>query len=117
MVIEKDVTGDAHLIVANPKENVAVVETGVFIQGVAVFEGQLCPTIVFIELEVDNASNRIRSVGGRSAIFQDFDALNGWKRNGIQVSESSAATTESWKRRNATAIDQNECGTHVETTQ
>src|SRR5207237_8155483 len=107
----------ARLTVANTKAECAVVSTSLFIPGVAVFAGPRCPTLVSIELEVDNGSNRIRSVGGRSAIFQDFDALNGWKRNGVQVSESSAATTESWKRRNATAIDQNECGTHVETTQ
>src|SRR6266487_1088197 len=117
MVIEPDVTGDAHLIVANSKENVAAIETRILIQGVAVFEGQLCPTIIFIELDVDNAGNRIRPVGGRRAIFQNFDALNGGKRNAIQIDESAAAGRVRWKRRYTTTIDENECGANVETTQ
>src|SRR6266404_6810870 len=111
-MIEPDVTGDAHFIVANSKENVAVVETSVFIQRVAVLEGQLCATVVFIELDVDNARNRIRSVGGRSAVFQNFDALNGRKRNGIQIDE-----TGSGEPHDTAAIDQNEGGAHVEAAQ
>src|SRR6266404_8970978 len=112
MVIEKDVTGDAHFVVANSKENVAVVETSVFIQGVAVLEGYLCAPIIFIELDVDNARNRIRSVGGRRAIFQNLDALNGRKRNGIQIDETGKRII-----RDTAAIDQNEGGAIIETAQ
>src|SRR6266404_6268133 len=112
MVIEKDVTGDAHFVVANSKENVAVVETGVFIQGVAVLEGYLCAPIIFIELDVDNARNCIRPVGGRRAVLQNFDALNGRKRDGIQI-----GVTSRWITRNTAAIDQNEGGAVIKTAQ
>src|SRR5258707_6018940 len=102
-MIEPDVTGDAHFIVANSKENVAVVETSVFIKRVAVLKGYLCRAIIFIELDVDNAGNRIRSVGGRRAVLQNLDALNGRKRNGIQIDETGAGEPH-----DTAAIDQNE---------
>src|SRR5438874_7483037 len=112
MVIEPDVTGDAHFVVANSKENVAIVEAGIFIQRVAVFEGQLCATIIFIELDVDNTGNRIRPVSGRCTIFQNFDTLNGCKRNGEQIDE-----TATWKPHDTAAIDKNEGGADIETAQ
>ena len=64
MVIVKDVASDAHFVVANPEEKVAVIFGCVFIQRVAISQGQLNATVIFIELEVDHAGNRVRPVGG-----------------------------------------------------
>ncbi len=69
MVIEKHVTSDAYFVVANPEQHVAAVDCRVFIQGVAIFHGHLRATVIFIQLEVHHAGNRIRSISGRSAIF------------------------------------------------
>src|SRR6266699_948928 len=96
MMIEPDVTGHADFVVARPEENVAAVEAGIFIQGVAVLEGHHCATVVFPQFEVDNTGNGVGTVSGRRAIFQNFDALNGRKRNGIQIDETAQTWTAAW---------------------
>ena len=117
MVIEKHVTADARFVVANPEENVAVIFACVFIQGVAISQGHLSATIVFIELEVDHAGNRIRSVSGRSAVFQNFDALGSRNGNAIQIDETEAGVGSPGEVSDTAAIDQNQRGAGVETTQ
>src|SRR5947199_4630492 len=110
MVIEKHVTADTRFVVANPEENVAVIFARVFIQGVAISQGHLSATIVFIELEVDHAGNRIRSVSGRSAVFENFDALGGRNGNAIQIDETEAGVGGPGEVSDTAAIDQNQRG-------
>src|ERR1041385_1562639 len=111
-MIEKDVAGNAHLVVTCAKENVATIQTGVFIKRVSVLQSDLGATVVFPQLDIYNASHRIRSVSGRCPIFQYFDALNGWKRNGVQIDEAGARIGS-----HSSAIDQHECRAHIKTTQ
>ena len=68
-MIKEDVTNDAHLVVACSKENVATVEAGIFIQGIAVIQGQLGAAVICVGLEVDHAGNRIGSIGSGSPIL------------------------------------------------
>ena len=117
MVIVKDVASDTHFVVANPKEHVAVIFGCVFIQRVAIPQGQLNATVIFIELEVDHAGNRIRPVGGGSAIFQNLDALDSRNGNAIQIDESAAGVGPPRKRGDTAAIDQKQRSARVETAQ
>src|SRR5712692_1981946 len=117
MVIEKHVTSDAHFVVTNPEEDIAAVEGGVFIQGVAVIEGHLRATVVFIQLEVHHASNRVRPVSGGSAIFQNLDALDSRKGKANQIHESAAGECPKRKRGDTAAIEQNQRSARVKTTQ
>ena len=89
-MVEKDVTGDTCFVVARAEKNVAAILACVFIKRVTIIQGQLSATIVFIELDVYHAGNCVRSESGGSAIFQNFDALNGCDRNGIQIEEGGA---------------------------
>ena len=69
MLIIENVTGDTGGIVAGSKEQVAPVLGRVFIECVAILDGHLSATIIFVKIEVHYAGNRIRAVGGRSAIL------------------------------------------------
>ncbi len=82
MLVIENVTGDTGGVVAYPKEDIPPVLGCVFVQRVAILKGHLRPAIIFIEIKVHHAGNRIRAVGGRSAIFQNVDALNRGDRNG-----------------------------------
>jgi len=116
-VIEKHVTSDTRFVVAHPEEKVAEILGCVFIQRVAILQGHLSATVVFIELEVHHAGNRVCPVGGRSAIFQDFNALDSRNGKANQIHEAGARVGTPGKWRNATAIDQEERGTRIETAQ
>ena|SRR5881394_731292 len=98
---EKDVAVDACLVVAGAKENIATINGSVLVQGVAIIQTQLRAAIIFVQLDVNHAGNRVRPRSGRSAIFQNFNALHGRKWNGVQVEEAGA----SWIRRDTAAID------------
>ena len=82
MLVIPYVTSDTSLVVAHSEEEVPLVLGRVFVQRVAVLEGHLGAAIIFIELEVHHAGNRIRSVSGRSAILQNLNALNRCDGNG-----------------------------------
>src|SRR5207302_5946254 len=77
----------------------------------------LSATVILVELQVHHAGNRVRSVGGRSAIFQNLNALDSRNGNASQIHETGARVGGPRKWRNATAIDQNERGTGIETAQ
>ena len=64
MVIVKHVTSYTRFVVAHPEQNVAVIFGCVFIERVAIPQGHLSAAVVFIELEIDHAGNRVCSVGG-----------------------------------------------------
>ena len=80
MLVVKNIAGDTGRVVAYPKEDVPLILRCVFIERVAVLDGHLSAAIIFIEVEVHHACNRIRAVGGRSAVLQNVDALD--RRNG-----------------------------------
>src|SRR5205823_1729535 len=117
MLVIKDIASNARCLVTSSKENVAVIFGCVFIQGVAISNSHLRATIVFIELEVHHAGDRIRAVRGRSAIFQNLDALNSWNGNGGQIGEGESRVGGPWKRSNTAAIEQNQRSAGVKTTQ
>src|SRR5260370_39964998 len=108
MVIEKHVTSDAYFVVANPEQNVAVIFGCVFIQRVAIPQGHLRATIIFPELEVHHAGNRIRPVSGGSTIFQNLDALDSRNEKANQIDETAARVGPPRKRGDTAAIDQNQ---------
>src|SRR5204862_546688 len=97
-------------------KQVVVIFGCVFIQRVAIPQGQLNATVIFIELEVDHAGNRVRPVGGGSAIFQNLDALDSRNGNAIQIDESAAGIGPPRKRGDTAAIDQKQRSARVETT-
>ena len=116
-MIKEDVTNHAHFIVARPKENVAAVKAGILIQRVAVIQGQLGAPIIFVELEVNDAGNRVSSIGGRSAIFQNLHALDRRNGKGKQIDECSTRVSVPRKRRDTATIDKNQGSAWVETAQ
>src|SRR6266536_1606299 len=61
--------------------------TGVFIEGVAVFDHRFRPIVAVPHLEVHDTSHRVRTVSGGGAVFQNFDALNSGLWNRIQIDE------------------------------
>src|SRR5260370_25638342 len=117
MVIIKHVTSNRDLVVADPEQHVAQILGCVFIQGIAILQGDLRATVILVELQVHHAGNRVRSVGGRSAIFQNLNALDSCDRNGSQIYETGAAAGGPRLWRNATAIDQDKRSTGIETAQ
>src|SRR4029077_1879047 len=116
MMKEIDVTSDAYLIIAGPEEDIATVKASVFVQRIAVIKGYLRTAIIFIQFNVYHPSNRICSVGRGSTIFQDFNALDGSKRNRVQINEGTASIACARRiGRNPATIDQNQCCAHVKT--
>ena len=90
MLIIENVTGDTGLVVAGAEEDVpsilgivcAIAFDPVVSGRVPVLDGDLGATVILIELKVHHPGNRIRAVGGRSAIFQNLNALNRCDGNG-----------------------------------
>ena len=76
MLIIENVTGNTRCVGAHPKEDVPFILRCVFIQRVAILDGHLRASIIFVEVKVHHAGNRIRAVGGRSAILQNVNALD-----------------------------------------
>nr|GEU28417.1 hypothetical protein [Tanacetum cinerariifolium] len=58
---------------------------------------------IFLQNEVDDASDGVRAVQGRSAVGQDLDAFNRAHRNGVQVDRGARAL-----RRDAAAVQQHQ---------
>src|SRR5437762_14274279 len=96
---EKDVAVDAGLVGAGAKENIASINGSVLVQGVAIIQTRWRAAIIFVQRDVSHAGNRVCPVSGRSAIFQNFNALHGRKWNGVQV------VTVARIRRDTAAID------------
>ena len=105
MFVIENVTADTGLVVPHSEEDVPLVLGRVFIYRVAVLESHLCAAVIFIELEVHHAGNRIRSVGGRSAIFQNLDTLDGGNGNRSEVNKTVPGEGGSRERRNAAAVN------------
>src|SRR4029077_5511382 len=114
MVIIKHVSSNRDLVVADPEENVAKILGCVFIQGIAILQGDLRATVILVELQVHNAGNSVRSVGGRSAIFQNLNALDGCDGNGSQIHETGARVGGPGEWRDAATIDQDERSAGIE---
>ena len=76
MLVIENVTGDTGCVGPYPKEDVPLILGCVLIERVAILDGYLCAAIIFVEIEVHHARNRIRAVGGRSAILQNVNALD-----------------------------------------
>ncbi len=47
----------------------------------------LCADVILAKDDVHHTCHRVRAVNGRSAVLEDFDALDGRERNRIQVDE------------------------------
>src|ERR1041385_8535277 len=117
MLVVKDVTNDAGLVVAYPEQNVAKIFGCVFIPYVPILRGYLCATIIFVELQVHHSGNRIRPVGGGSAIFQNFNALDCRNGNGSQIHKTGPRVGRPGKWRHTTTIDQDQRSAGIETAQ
>ena len=50
-----------------------------------------CSAVVVPELDVDHAGDGICAINGRSAVFQDFNAVDRCARNGIEIDKSYGA--------------------------
>src|SRR5438034_9037469 len=91
MVIVKDVTGNGHLVVTNTKEDVGLIEPGIFGYGIAIVLRDLGPTEIFPEVDIDHTGYGVRTVHGRSARLQNFDALNRRHRDRIDIEKRATA--------------------------
>ena len=89
MVKVKDVTGNGHLVVTNTKEHVRLIKPRVFVQGVAIVLRKLGSTEIFPEVDIDHTSHGVRTVHGRSARLQNFDALNRRERDRIDIDKGA----------------------------
>src|SRR5438270_6110487 len=90
-MIEKDITGNLQLVITDTKQNVTLINCGVFIDGVAVLQGDLGAAEIFPELEVHHAGHSVSAVRRRGPILQDFNALDRRQWNGKQVLERGGA--------------------------
>ena len=70
---------------------------------------------VFAQDDVDDAGHRLRPIHRRGAVEQDFDALDGIKRNRVDVDERGLTARSKPIGRHAPAIDQDQCrlGAHA----
>src|SRR2546423_4955917 len=109
-MIEKNVTGNLHFVVANTEEDVTLINGRVFIDGVAVLQGHLSAPVIFPELQVHDTCNRIGAVGGGRAILQNLDALNSRQRNSKQVLKGSDAALAYRVGSNPPAVNQEQGG-------
>ena len=62
--------------------------------------------VIMAQLDVDHARDRVRTVGGGSAVFQNFNAFDRGFRNRTQIEERGGSTVTNRVRRHTTAIDQ-----------
>src|SRR5204863_6723878 len=115
-VIEIYHTSHVGLSIAHTEEERGRVFTTVFVERVAIFEGHFRAMIIMTQLDVDDTRDGIRTVGGRGAILQNFDALNRRRWNRIQIDEHNADDADRIGS-NATAIDQNERGPRIKRAQ
>src|SRR5436853_7302481 len=104
-MIEEDVTGDLHLVVAHTEEHVTLINGRVFIDGVAVLQRHLSAAVIFPELQIHDTCNRVGAVGGGRAVLQNFDALNSRQWNSKQVLKGSDAALAYWVGSNPPAIN------------
>ena len=65
--------------------------------------------------DVHNTGNSIRTVNRRGAVFQDFDAFNSGKRDGVQVKCRNGTARTRWA--GATAVNQGQRAVGTEATQ
>ena len=103
-----DHTGDVGVSIANAKDHVGPEFTRVFVQRIAICDLRLHAFVIMAQLDVDHARDRVRTVGGGSAVFQNFDAFDGGFRDRTQIEERRGSTITNRVRRNATTIDQQE---------
>ena len=64
------------------------------------------PMVIVPHLDVHDASDRVRTIGGGRAVFQNFDAFNCRFRNGAQIEEGARSAITDRVRRDTPAIDQ-----------
>src|SRR5438128_11663545 len=117
MLVIENVTGDTGGVVAYPKEDVPLILGCVFIERVPILDGYLRAAIIFIQVKVHHARNRVRAVGGRSAIFQNVNALDRRDGNGSQINETIPGVGSPRERSNATTVDQHQRGAWIQTAQ
>ena len=82
VVLEENVTSYVHFVVTDTEQDIALKDSRVFIEGVAVLQRHLRATVIFLELQVDHTRDGIGAVSGGSAILQNLNALNRCDGNG-----------------------------------
>ena len=112
MVIVKDVTGNGYLVITHTKEYVPLIETSVFVQGVAIILRELDSSEIFPQVDIDHTSHRVRAVNGRSARLQNFDALGRRERDRIEIDKG--ATEHSG---NTASVQQDQGGSGIQSAQ
>ena len=105
VLIIENVTGDTGGVGAYPKEDVPLILGCVFIQRIPILDRHLCAAIIFIEVKVHHARYRIRAIGGRSAVFQNVNALDRRDGNGSQIDVTIPGVGSPRERSNAAAVD------------
>src|SRR6478672_1530173 len=88
MVKVKDVTGNGYLVITHAEEDVRLIKTRVVGYGVAIILRDLDSTEIFPEVNIDHTGHGVRTVHGRSARLQNFDALDRSKRDRIDIDKS-----------------------------
>src|SRR5262245_24114090 len=116
-MIVVDDTSDVGISIANAENDVGPEFARVFVQRVAIRDLRLHAFVIMAQLDVNDARDRVRTVGGGSAVFQNFNALDGRFRNGTQVEERGGSAITDWVRRHATAINQEQSLLRTEATQ
>ena len=67
------------------------------------------PTEIFPQVDIDHTSHGVRTVNGRSARLQNFDALNRRERDGIDIDKG--ATEHSG---NTAPVQQDQAGSGIQ---
>ena len=94
---------------ARPGHHGEVLAEGILVRRIAELEIGGEAVVFLAELHIDNPRDCIRSVDGRSTVFQDFDPLNRCARQRIEVKHGvEAVVARQAIRGHAASIDQHE---------
>ncbi len=89
-------------------------DVALFGETVAAVDGKALEIVV--EQDVDHAADRVRTVNGRSAVLEDFDALDERGREKVHVLERCTATRERGGIRDAATVEQHQRGQAAQAT-
>src|SRR4029079_15768881 len=101
-----DHTSDVGVSIANAKDDVGSKFARVYIQRIAISHLRLHAFVIVAQLDVDYARDRVCTVGGGSAVFQNFDAFNRGFRDRTQIEEGGGSAITNRVRSHPTTIDQ-----------
>ena len=68
-MVKIECTGYLVLVITNAKQNLGIEETAVLVQRIPIFNAYFGTAVFFVELDVNDTGNSVRSIGRRRPIF------------------------------------------------